>query len=115
MRFILRVVRVELLGFRHHPAIEGMRLFAHHLDYDGLAHFVRDHSAYHFLAPAYGLCICLSHYFFSVVLPAVARSRAIVFTRTMYLLSPRNFYNLSVFPISSRNFSLKNLSLSYHS
>src|SRR5205807_5907208 len=57
MRFILLVMRVELLGFRHHPAIEGMRLFAHHLDHDGLAHFVRDHSAYHFLAPAHGLCI----------------------------------------------------------
>src|SRR2546426_9185696 len=92
---------------RHHPAIEGMRLFAHHLDHDGLAHFVRDHSAYHFLAPAHGLCICLRHYFFSVVPPAVARSRAIVFTRAMSLRSPRIFFKLSVCPILSWNFSLK--------
>src|SRR5207253_5964480 len=90
-------------------------LFAHHLDHDGLAHFVRDHSAYHFLAPAHGLCICLRHYFFSVVPPAVARSRAIVFTRAMSRRRPRIFFRLSVCPILSWNFSLKSWSLSSRS
>jgi len=45
-------MRVELFGFGDDPAVEGMRLFAHHLHYDGLVHAAGNHLADHFLAPS---------------------------------------------------------------
>src|SRR5437764_14863323 len=96
MGFVLFVVRIKLFRLRNHARIKRMRPAAHHLDHDGLVHAVRDYVADHFFAPSGSLCF--RHYFFS---PAVARSRATVFTRAMSLRRPRSFFKLSVWPILS--------------
>src|SRR5258705_2797707 len=107
--FVFLVMGVELLGFRDHSSVAGMRLLAHHLHHDGLVHAARNPLADHFLAsprrllqrrPA--LRFRLGHHFFSVPPAAVSsRSRAMVLTRAMSLRRPRIFFRLSVCPMLS--------------
>src|SRR5712692_5617161 len=99
-----------------------MRFLAHDFHHDGLVHAVGYDLADDLLAPSclsrhlILLCVCLGHYFFSVV-PAAASScsRMMVFTRAMSLRRPRIFFRLSVCPMLSWNFSLNSWSLSSRS
>src|SRR5580698_6127080 len=99
VRFVLLVVRIELLVARDHAPVERMRLLARHLHHNRFLHAVGDHFSHYFLAAALhlrrGLCIGSRHYFFSV---AVERSRspAMVLTRAISLRRPRIFFRLSV-------------------
>src|SRR5580704_1585365 len=133
MRFVLLVVRVELLPDRDHPLVHRMRLLARHLDHNRLLHLVRDDSADQFLMvrlACFRLACSFRHYRFSallvVVLPVAAVlttvlpvsvfgaasscSRRTVWTRAISRRSPRIFFKLSVCPIFIWNFSLKSWS-----
>src|ERR1700676_3528788 len=55
VRFILLVMRVELLVARHYALVKRMRLLARHLHHDRLLHAVGDHFSHHFLAAALSL------------------------------------------------------------
>src|SRR5450631_1467679 len=114
MRFVLLVVRVELLPDRDHASVERMRLLPRHFDHDRLLHLVRDDRADQDLAAAVFFRLALGcrfrHYFFSVFGAASSCSRRIVWTRAISRRSPRIFFKLSVCPIFIWNFSLKSWS-----
>src|SRR5450631_282080 len=114
MRFVLLVVRVELLPDRDHASVERMRLLPRHFDHDRLLHLVRDDRADQDLAAAVFFRLALGcrfrHYFFSVFGAARSCSRRIVWTRAISRRSPRIFFKLSVCPIFIWNFSLKSWS-----
>src|ERR1700687_3277233 len=112
MRFILLVVRVELLPNRNHPLVHRMRLLPRHLDHDRLLHLVRDDRADQLLMVLlfFWLARGFRHYFFSVLRAPSSCSRRTVWTRAISRRSPRIFFRLSVCPIFIWNFSLKSWS-----
>src|SRR6202158_1897575 len=117
MRFILLVVRVELLPNRDHPPVHRMRLLPRHFDHNRLLHLVRDDGADQHFAVClffsldfFGWARDFRHYFFSVFAPASSCSRRMVWTRAISRRSPRIFFRLSVCPIFIWNFSLKSWS-----
>src|ERR1700682_2052717 len=112
MRFVLLVVRIELLPDRDHPLIHRMRLLPRHFDHDRLLHLVRDDGADQFFMVllSFGLACGFRHYFFSVLREPSSCSRRTVWTRAISRRSPRIFFRLSVCPIFIWNFSLKSWS-----
>src|SRR6266478_1724211 len=117
MRFVLLVVRIELLPDRDHPLVHRMRLLPRHFDHDRLLHLVRDDRANQFFMVLlflglafFGLACDFRHYFFSVLRADSSCSRRTVCTRAISRRSPRIFFRLSVCPIFIWNFSLKSWS-----
>src|SRR5690349_2570099 len=107
MRLVLLVVRVKLLGLRHHPSVKRVRLLADDLDHDGLVHPVGDDIADQLLASLMDpLGCCFGHDYFLSPTAVVSRCRMMVLTLAMSLRSPRIFFRLSVCPMLSWNFSL---------